>query len=234
MVDLGDLREGVWPDGVAELAHCARGLSHLSVRGVGTNLACYGGVKPTPENMQLLLEARDVVAEVLGYRPPLVSGGNSASWQLLESGGLPGDVNELRIGEALFLGTESIDRTQIEGTVPDAFTLCAEVIESQVKPSVPIGELGENAFGEKPKFEDRGWRRRAIVAVGRQDVVPEGLRPELHGVEVIGASSDHMILDVEDAPGEVKIGDVLRFTVLSYAGLLAVFTSNYVAKYPLR
>ncbi len=230
MVDMGDLREGLWPDELPDVCAAARDLSNIEIRGVGTNLACYGGVKPSEDNMRQLLECRDVASEVLGRPVDIVSGGNSANWQLLESGDMPGEINHLRLGEALLLGTEGVERLPISGMEYDVFTLCAEVVEVKVKPSKPIGELGQDAFGGRPRFEDRGRHRRAIVAVGRQDMVHEGLRPELDGVSILGASSDHMMLDVQNAAEPVRVGDVLRFTIRGYSCLLAAFTSGYVSK----
>ncbi len=230
MVDLGDLREGMWQDELADVCSGFAGWDHLRVAGVGTNLACYGGVRPSVEKMEDLLACRDIVQEMLNSEIRLVSGGNSANWQLLEDDEMPREVNHLRIGEALILGNESVDRKPIQGMNDDVLTLCCEVVEARNKPSVPVGELGQDAFGNVPEFTDRGWHRRAIVAAGRQDVVPEGLRPEMEGVRILGASSDHMIIDVEDASREVVVGDVLRFTVRGYSCVLAAFTSDYVEK----
>ena len=50
-----------------------------------------------------------------------------------------------------------------------------------------------------PVFQDRGIRRRALLAVGRQDIEPDGLSPLTRGVEILGASSDHLVCDIEDA-----------------------------------
>lgn len=230
MVDVGDLREGVWIDDVADLAEAAAGQSELDVMGVGTNLACYGGVIPSAENMERLLKAREVAAEVLGHLPPVVSGGNSANWNLLVSGEMPQTINNLRIGEALLLGQEAVRRQPICGAHRDVFSVEAEIIEVKTKPSVPVGEVGQDAFGHTPTFEDRGWHRRAIVALGRQDVDPAGLQPVMEGVQIIGASSDHMILDVGEALGTVEVGEVLAFVVTGYSALLALFTSVYVNK----
>ena len=123
-----------------------------------------------------------------------------------------------------------MERRPIDGLHPDGFRIAAEVIEVGTKPSVPVGELGQDAFGQTPVFQDRGVHRRAIVAVGRQDVVPEGLEPEMPGTKILEASSDHMILDVQDAEGRVEVGDVLRFVIRSYSCLLAAFTSPYAKR----
>jgi predicted amino acid racemase len=72
-------------------------------------------------------------------------------------------------------------------------------------------------------------RRRAICAIGRQDAPPEGLTPIDPRVKVLGASSDHLVLDVEELPVPPEIGGSLEFTP-GYGATLALFTSPYVAK----
>lgn len=232
MVDVGDLREGIWPCEAPALGAALAGLPGLEVLGVGTNLACYGGVAPDLVNMERLLEVGRQLSQALGQPLRLVSGGNSANWPLLLSGSMPPGINHLRLGEALLLGRETVGRTPIAGLACDAFTLVAQVIEVRTKPSLPVGTVGQDSFGATPEFVDRGRRRRAIVAVGRQDVVPAGLEPLDPGVEILGASSDHMILDVEASPAAITVGQELRFTVNGYAALLALFTSDYVHKLP--
>lgn len=45
------------------------------------------------------------------------------------------------------------------------------------------------------------------------------------GIEVIGASSDHTILDVEAVKDKVHVGDVLEFGIKAY-GPMAYLTSS--------
>ncbi len=94
---------------------------------------------------------------------------------------------------------------------------------------MPVGEQGEDAFGELPVFEDRGEVDRALLNVGREDIDVEGLRPHEPRFEVLGASSGYLILDVTSAAGRVRVGDVLSFFV-NYGALLSVMTSEYVEK----
>ena len=115
----------------------------------------------------------------------------------------------------------------LAGMYQDVVTLEAELIEVQEKPSYPIGEIGVNAFGEKAEYTDLGMRRRAIAAIGRQDMDCDGLTPLEPGVTVVGASSDHLILDITECPEPLQVGDVVRFT-LNYGGMLRGFTSNYI------
>ncbi len=229
MVDVGDLREGVWPDQAATSAGRLDSLPGVKLDGVGTNLACYGGVVPDENNMKTLLDVRDQMEKALGKPLQLVSGGNSANLNLLMEGGMPEGINNLRIGEALLLGCEAATREPIPGAHQDVFTLEAEVIEVAVKPSVPIGTIGQDAFGGVPTFTDEGMRKRVILAVGQQDTVPDGLIPRQAGCRVLGASGDHLIVDVTDSSREWEIGDTLCFG-LNYAALVRGMTSSYVSK----
>ena len=143
------------------------------------------------------------------------------------AGNLP-PVTQLRLGESIVLGRETVDRQPISGAHLDCFQIQAEIIEIKKKPSVPIGEIGQDAFGGTPVFEDRGIHLRAILALGRQDVVVDGLEtPE--GIDILGASSDHLLLDVTKYPKPLAVGDVLTFTP-GYGALLAAMTSAFVTK----
>lgn len=229
MVDVGDLREGVWPDRAVALLQEAAKLEHLDLLGLGCNLACYGGVIPSVENMRKLVEVRDACRKATGLALNLLSGGNSANLPLLASGKMPKEINHFRVGEAIVLGRNVIDRSPWPGTRQDTFVLKAEIVELETKPSVPIGEIGQDAFGGTPTFTDRGLRRRAILNLGRQDVVVDGLEPLDPGIVVLGGSSDHLLLDVEDAAAPLKVGDEVAFHP-GYGALLALSTSPYVQK----
>ena len=197
--------------------------------GVGTNIGCFGGVLPTPENMNLLVECRDRLAEGLGRPVEVVSGVATSSLELVDNGKMPKGINNLRVGEAILLGFNTGRMQAIPGLHRDAFVLEAEVVEVRVKPSQPIGLIGADAFGKVPVFEDRGRRLRAIAAVGKQDAKVDGLAPLDPGITVLGASSDHLTLDVQDCPTPPVLGGVVRFT-LDYGAMLALTTSAYVEK----
>jgi len=94
---------------------------------------------------------------------------------------------------------------------------------------LPEGQTGLNAFGEKNTYTDIGRRMRAIVAVGRQDTDHEGLICREEGITIIGASSDHLIVDVTEAGKKYAVGDKLRFS-LSYSAILRGFTSPYLER----
>jgi len=156
----------------------------------------------------------------------IVSGGNSANYQWFVSTSDVGLVNHLRIGEAILLGRDTLNRKGIPGLYTDAFTLIAEVIELKTKPSKPYGEIAQDAFGRVPVFDDKGNMERAILALGRQDVDGSAIKPRIKA-DVLGASSDHLILDVSGLG--LEVGAKVQFDV-GYSALLRAMTSPYVEK----
>lgn len=229
MVEMGDLREGILKGNLVETARAMSKLPNLNLQGIGSNFACYGGVIPTTEVLQEMIELQKNLRVELGLPLPILSGGNSSSAGLLP-GQIPPGITQLRLGEAILFGQEACERRPISGSSQEVFTLYAEVIEVQIKDSVPTGQIGIDAFGKVPQFVDRGTRKRAIVAVGRQDTVPEDLFPLWAGVEILGASSDHMLLDIQDATPEISVGTVIPFRIRYYSAMLQGFTSDYVTK----
>jgi predicted amino acid racemase len=230
MIDLGDLREGVLEEDVDSTVNSILKLSNIKLCGLGTNLTCYGGVIPDKINLGKLVQLNDSIKEKYGIELSIISGGNSSSLYAVLDGSIPEGINQLRIGEAIILGRETAFGSEVPNCHNDAFILKGEIIEIKEKPSVPIGEIGVNAFGEIPRFENKGIIKRAIVALGRQDIVPEGMEPLDKNAYILGASSDHLIVDISKSLIAYKVGDVMHFT-MSYACLLAAMTSPYVRKY---
>lgn len=226
MVDLGDLREGVLPKEALPLAKEVHTIRGLRLSGLGVNLACYGGVSPTKEILTALVDLAREVERKIGAKMEVVSGGNSSSLGLLYTKEIPKGVNHLRIGEGILLGRETVRREPLPDSYQDAFVLRGEVVEAHVKPSIPSDQGGQNAFGETPLFTDKGPMVRAIVALGRQDVPVEGIYSLDDRLSIIGASSDHLIIDASKKPG-IKVGDIVRFG-LYYGGLLGAMTSPFV------
>lgn len=229
MTDLGDLREGLMPQHLLSVAEEAAGVRGIKLAGIGVNYTCYGGVIPSAESYRELSHLAQEVERRIGYPLRLVSGGNSSSLPLIMGKNDLGRVNHLRIGEAILLGKETAYGEVVPGLYTDSFVLEAEIVEMQCKPSIPRGEIGRDAFGQTPWFENRGHRIRAILAIGKQDAAVEALVPETPGTQILGASSDHLIVDVTDAP-PFKVGDTMRFG-LQYGALLNLMTSSYVRKY---
>lgn len=229
MLDLGDLREGIFTrEDLLKTIEEVLTLDNIQLIGLGTNLTCYGGIIPDSKIVNKLLSLSELIKEKYKIDLDIISGGNSSSLHLLNTGLLKG-VNHLRIGEAILLGKETAYGEQISNTSSDGIYLEAELIEIKEKPSLPQGTIGRDAFGNKPSFIDRGNRRRMILAIGRQDIKLDSLIPVDEDLKVLGGSSDHLILDSSDSKIQYKIGDVVRFN-LRYGGILSAMTSEYVDK----
>jgi predicted amino acid racemase len=231
MVELGDLREGILPGDLESTVRQVLRFPNIALEGIGTNLACQSGVAPGATNMTELSALADSVEATLGIKFGIVSGGNSANlpWAFDRAdlnGEDKGRVNDLRLGESLLLGCETLHRQPIEGLHTDAITLVAEVIESRVKPSLPWGEIAQTAFGVKPPALDRGEVSHTILAIGHQDTDPDGLVPP-GGIEILGASSDHLIAD--SGGKRLAVGSEVRFQ-LNYSALMRAMTSPFVAR----
>ncbi len=228
MVELGDLREGLMPSELEETVTRVLELSGIALVGIGANLACLAGVAPDAENMGHLSAIANDIERKFALTLEYVSGGNSANYNWLVSAIDVGRVNNVRLGESIYLGCETLFREPIPGLYTDAMTLVSEIIESKTKPSLPCGKICQNAVGNVPKFKDRGEIRRAILSTGLQDVLVPGLTPRAD-IEIIGASSDHIIVDAKTT--ELQVGWELEFD-LNYGALVSAMTSLYVNKVP--
>ncbi|WP_416149053.1 alanine/ornithine racemase family PLP-dependent enzyme [Salipaludibacillus sp. HK11] len=227
MIEMGDLREGILPDDIDDIVKDVLALSNIKIVGIGSNFACFGGVKPTEDKMNHLTSIAQKIQKI---NPTIsltrISGGNSANYNWFVNTENTGEVNNLRVGESILLGRETLSRMPIPGLYTDAFTFVAEVIESKIKPSVPYGEIAQNTLGITPEFKDRGIMRRAILGVGFQDVLISGLTPLLD-VVILGSSSDHTVVDAKGT--NLRVGDEIAFSV-DYGAMLSIMTSCNISK----
>jgi len=229
MIDLGDLREGIFNENeIFDTVKSILLLDNIILKGIGTNLTCYGGVIPTIETLTKLVDYKTRIENMFNITLDIVSGGNSSTVELLQDDNVPFGINNLRLGEAIVLGRETAYGSFIDATYSDIFTLEAEIIELKEKPSIPIGKIGMNAFGKVPVFEDKGNMLRAIIAIGKQDVDHNEIIP-FDTVTILGSSSDHLIIDVSDSMNIYEVGDIMKFK-LTYSSILSLMTSKYVGK----
>ncbi|WP_130863787.1 alanine racemase [Bacilliculturomica massiliensis] len=232
MADLGDLREGWFrrQDLLEAALTVEEGLSNVELYGIGTNLSCYGSIVPTVENLGELAEAAEEIETRIGRRLEVISGGATTAVPLMMTGDMPERINHLRLGECLFTRPLSWEQ-DVEGMDRRAFTIRAEIIELNEKPTFPIGQRGVAAFGKARTYEDRGIRRRAILALGNQDLgdAKNALIPRDGQTFVLGASGDHLIVDIEDCSHLYELGGTMDFG-LTYQGLLYASMSPWVNK----
>ena len=234
MFDLGDLREGVIDEEeFIDLAvYVETSLKNVELYGIGTNLGCYGSIKPSEANLGKLCQVAEKIEKEIGRELDMVSGGSTTSIPLLIDGKIPKKINNLRIGEAIVLARDLVDYWgyDMNHMNQDTFVLKAEVVEIKDKPSYPIGDMFIDAFGNRPTFKDRGVRKRALLAIGKQDFAShDQLIPCLKGIEIIGSSSDHLIVDIENCVEGIKLGDIIDFHMF-YGPMLYLSSSASVTK----
>ena len=232
MADLGDLREGYWDkDELVETAvYIENELKNVKLMGVGTNLGCYGSIKPTVDKMNELADIACRIEERIGRELEIVSGGATSSYPLVLDKVMPAKINHLRMGEGIILAydLQELGGLDMSRLSQEVFTFKAEVIEVKNKPTHPVGEIFIDGFGRMPEYEDRGIRKRALLATGKLDyALNDKIFPKMKGIELIGASSDHAILDIEDCEEKIKLGDIIEFNV-SYPSLMYLTNSRYI------
>lgn len=205
MVDTGDGREGMRAIDIGLAAEEVKSLPGLYLAGIGTNVACLTGSLPTLENLRILTGAARTVAESGNDQRFIISGGNSSAWDLLQSGSLPNEVNELRLGEAILLGKETAGGKLIPGMHYDAFVIEAEIIESILS---------------RPGHH--------LAAIGTQDIDSNALAPVDTSWRVMKASSDHLVLHKDNQ--RFLAGQTAAF-IPGYTSLLRAMTSPFVEKH---
>lgn len=232
MLDVGDLREGVdnIPDLVA-LAELCESLPHLRLRGVGTSHACLNGVLPSYENLSFLMEGVRAVEQTIGRKLEIISGGSSINLLLLKNGRneMPREINHLRLGGVIAnpLNMRLVRGVSFAGMREDSVSLTAEIVEIHEKNSAPKGST-KNWSGQTIQRVDKGRRKRAILALGSQDVGDAcTLIPFDEGAEIVGCSSDHTVVDVSDTGRDWHAGDTMTFRV-RYSNMLYAFTGRHV------
>ena len=233
MVDLGDLREGFFSqEELIEAVLFVEKSEYLLLKGIGTNLGCYGSIVPDQQNLGKLVQLGQKIESMIGRSLEWISGGATTSIQLIVKEEMPKGITHLRIGDGIFLrDMELYFDYSIDTLEKQVFELQAEVIELHEKPSYPIGTISVDAFGNAPVYVDKGTMKRALLAMGRQDVGDmTKLLPLEENIEVIGGSSDHTILDVTHYEKELHVGDIVSFN-LQYENLLYSFVSDYIHKY---
>lgn len=211
IIESGDRREGVMAEDAAALCRLVLELPGLELEGVASSLNCLCGVLPTHENQRAFAELAEALERELGVTFRTVSGGHTGNIHIVMEGGMPERVTQLRVGEGILFGTDTTTNIPLPTACTDPFKVFAEVIEVKDKPSAPDGECGVDAFMRLHEWPDLGIRRRAILALGEIDVHVPFIRPVRAGMNIVSASSDHLVLDVTAADPPVRLGEEIEF-----------------------
>ena len=232
MIELGDLREGVMPERVVDFYERVFLLPAIKIIGLGTNLNCLSGVMPSEDKLIQLVLYKQIIELKFNRKIPLISAGTSVTLPLLLQQRLPKGVNHFRIGETLFWGRNLFDDTLIEGMENDVLEFFAEIIEIREKPRIPTGQLAENPSGAVFEVNPEDYGRssyRCIIDIGLLDVQPEYLIPKDPALEIVGASSDMLVIDLGENPQGYQVGGLIAFK-LKYMGALGLLNSYYIEK----
>jgi predicted amino acid racemase len=232
MIELGDLREGVMGEEVVDFFRQVFELPNIKVVGLGSNLNCLHGVMPSADKFIQLNLYKELIKAHFDYDIQSISGGTSVVLPMLFRNQLPEAVNHFRVGETLYFGLNIEDGSTFEGMHDDVFKLRMEIIELTEKPMIPTGELAENPSGEMLKIDENLYGKtslRAILDAGLLDISPDYLIPYDENIEIVGASSDMLVLDLGKSKQKYEVGDLIDFR-LKYMGALGIMNSNYIEK----
>jgi len=232
MVELGDLREGILPGGLVEFYEEILRLEHVEVIGIGANLGCISGTVPNVDQFTQLALYRELLELKFGKKLPVISAGTTVVLPLMLRREIPRAINHFRIGEALFLGTNLIDGGTLPGLRDDVIELEVEIVEIKEKQLVALGETsGETPFDALPPAEVSPGQRgfRAVLALGQLDTEVGGLAPIDPSVQLAGASSDLMVVNLTEGRGDRRVGDCIRFRV-SYGAFVRLMANSYIEK----
>jgi predicted amino acid racemase len=232
MIELGDLREGVMGEDLMAFYGEIFKLSNIEIVGIGANLNCLSGVMPSADKLIQLSLYKQLIEATFNKKIPWVSGGTSVVIPLMLTKQLPKGINHFRIGETLFFGVNLFTNELVEGMHGDVFKFYAQIIELNEKPLVPTGVLDENPSGDVFEINEEDYGKtstRAILDVGLLDIEPNFLEPDDKSLEITGASSDMVVIDLGKNSSNYKVGDILSFNV-KYMGALGLLNSNYIEK----
>ncbi|RXQ87631.1 alanine/ornithine racemase family PLP-dependent enzyme [Ancylomarina salipaludis] len=232
MIELGELREGVMGDHFIDFYESVFKLKNIKVVGIGANLSCLYGVLPNHDKLIQLSLYEQLIEAKFNKHIPYVSGGSSVTIPLIFQKLLPKGINHFRVGETLFLGTDIYNNTKFKKMHSNVFSLFCEIIELTEKPIVPMGEMGTNVEGETFEFDQNDIGEtsyRAIIDIGLLDVETDHLELVDKSLDLTGASSDMIVIDLHENKKNYKVGDLIEFK-LDYMGILRIINSKYIDK----
>ena len=225
-VDVGDRREGVLPGDAGEAARRLAGIPGTVLAGISVNFACLSGQLPSVELFRDAEAVLSTVADAGDIDGPLLSLGGSCCLQCL-AGFVPRFRTEIRSGGGPLYGYDFVSAAPLEGLERVDPILSATALESFFKPPAPPGAAGLDAFGHVPDTtlpHEPAWH--ALIALGRRDCEPQGLRPLLEGAYIAGMTSDVGMLIT---PRELRPGEAVEFA-LDYDALVRAVTSPFVSQ----
>lgn len=210
MIDWKDGREGVLTYDMLDYIKEIIAMKHIQFVGIAFNFMCFKSLAPTEDDIFAINQFVQAIENAIGFRLKIISGGNSSMLPQLMYNDL-GRINELRIGEALFRGVDTTTYQPIPRLFQDAITLEAEIIE--IKPRL---------------LEGSQCYLQAILDIGYIDTVINKIIPLNDKVKIIGATSDHLMIDLGNQDF-YQVGDMISFS-LEYEALSQIMYHQKISK----
>ncbi len=232
MVELGELREGVTEENLYSFYEKVSTLDNIEIIGIGSNLSCLYGVLPTEDKLDQLIYYKEKLEKKFGKKIKYLSGGSSVTMHLLFENSLSSKINHFRVGETLFFGTNVYTSLNLDYLHNDILKLYCQIIEMYEKPMEPEGDFGTNLEGNAYEVNEDliGMRGvRAIIDIGLLDVDPQHIKPIDKNLDIVGATSDMIVVNLDDVKKKYKVGDFIEFG-LDYFSTLKLLNSKYVDK----
>ena len=213
MIDWKDGREGVLTYDMIDYVNEIQKLSHIELVGIAFNFMCFKSLAPDENDIFMMNQFVTAIEQEMGYKFKVVSGGNSSMLPQTMYNNL-GEINDLRIGEALIRGVDTTTYKPIASLYQDAIVLEAEIIE--IKPRLNQGTNQSYL--------------QAIVDIGYLDTFTDGIQPVANEIKIIGASSDHLMIDLNNQD-HYKVGDRIQFSLNYEALSQSMYMKNLTKTY---
>lgn len=199
-IEVGDHRDGIE---LNELSHILKQYKRLPIAGVSANFSCLSHRLPDKQSLEILVHAGEEYEQITG-RKAIVSAGGSVLWDYIRYGYLPEQITDVRLGEAVFLGYDSVRDRALPGLRQDVWYLLAETVETR---------LIERLFKKQIQRCVLDFGSLAAPEVHLQKCNPD--------VMFCGQTFDFTVVEIsetEQSPGNLLFLGV-NYTVLSYSSL---------------
>lgn len=221
-VEVGDFREGVSMEALWTFVSDALEIDNIRIAGFSANLGCMKWTAPDPKTVDRFVHAVQGITRRFQFSPAIISVGGSTLWSLLKKNVLSTSVNQVRLGETIFLGYDPGLKVFDRDLHPDAFILEGEIVEYKEK-DIPSAGIGQT-IGMSPKK-----RHRIVLDFGYTTTSCHELIPMIAGIEIIGSSQDFTVIDVTNAACDFHIGESVPF-LMKYKALAQAMTSPFPEK----
>lgn len=213
MIDWKDAREGILTYDVIDYIQEILTMHNICLSGLAFNFMCFNAIPPTDNDVEMINQFVASIENEAGFHFKIISGGNSSMLPQMFYNNL-GMINDLRIGETLFRGTDTTTDKPIATLFQDAITMEAEIVE--IKPRLDIA-TGKNYL-------------QAILDIGYLDTYADELVPLNNNIQVLGATSDHVMVDLQNCD-HYQVGDTINFALGYRALAQSMYADNIPKKY---